>query len=38
MQHSITTNVVSRAMWRVVCAFMVALLAGLMLRPLAAHT
>ncbi len=31
MQHSITTNAVSRPMWRVVCAFMVALLAGLML-------
>ncbi len=31
MQHSITTNAVSHAMWRVVCAFIVALLAALML-------
>jgi Domain of unknown function (DUF1996) len=33
MQHSITTNAVSRAMWRVVCAFafIVALLVALML-------
>jgi hypothetical protein len=31
MQHSITTNAVSHTMWRVVCAFIVALLAGLML-------
>ena len=31
MQHSITTNALSHVMWRVVCAFIVALLAGLML-------
>jgi hypothetical protein len=31
MQHSITTNVLSHAIWRVVCAFIVALLAALML-------
>jgi hypothetical protein len=31
MQHSITTNAVSHAMWRVVCAFIVALMAVLML-------
>jgi preprotein translocase subunit SecG len=36
MQHSITTNALSRATWRVVCAFMVALLAGLMLTQKAA--
>ena len=30
MQHSITADVVSRALWRVVCAFIVALLAVLM--------
>jgi hypothetical protein len=33
MQHSITTNAVSRATWRVVCAFIVVLLATLMLTP-----
>ena len=31
MQHSITTSAVFRAMWRAACAFIVALLAGLML-------
>jgi Domain of unknown function (DUF1996) len=31
MQHSMTTNALSRATWRMVCAFIVALLAGLML-------
>jgi Domain of unknown function (DUF1996) len=36
MQHSITTNALSRPTWRVVCAFMVALLAGLMLTQKAA--
>jgi hypothetical protein len=31
MQHSTTTSTVSRAMWRLVCTFIVALLAALML-------
>jgi hypothetical protein len=31
MQHSMTTNALSRATWRVVCAFIVALLAALIL-------
>lgn len=31
MQHSTTTNAVSHAMWRVACAFIIALLAALML-------
>jgi Domain of unknown function (DUF1996) len=31
MQHSTTTNALSRAMWRVACAFIVALLAALIL-------
>jgi hypothetical protein len=31
MQHSIATNALSHALWRLVCAFIVALLAGLML-------
>jgi hypothetical protein len=33
MQHSNTTSAVSHAMWRVACAFIVALLATLMLTP-----